>query len=110
MWPVPAASAKACGSLPLSDDFLTEGLESVSLPENFCIIESRDTVQASRSRALGGALQSEPRQRNPPEARLPQDFAALRLEEIDDSITVRRNRIFLLMEEARAAGAGVEKR
>ncbi len=34
---------------------------------------------------------------------LAQDFAALQLDEIQDSITVRRNRIFLLMEEARAA-------
>ena len=29
----------------------------------------------------------------------PQDFAALELHEIDDRIEVRRNRIFLLMEE-----------
>ena len=30
-----------------------------------------------------------------------QDFAALELDEIQDSIDVRRNRIFLLMEEVR---------
>ncbi len=37
--------------------------------------------------------------------RAPQDFAALQLDEIQDSITVRRNRIFLLMEEVRGRRA-----
>ena len=45
-----------------------------------------------------------------PHARLLQDFAALRLEEIDDSITVRRNRIFLLMEEVRGAREAAGRR
>ncbi len=38
-----------------------------------------------------------------------QDFAALQLDEIQDSITVRRNRIFLLMEEARAARGALRR-
>lgn len=48
--------------------------ESTALPDNFCIIESRDTVQ---------------------------DYAQLQLEEINDNIQARRNKIFLLMEEVR---------
>jgi hypothetical protein len=48
--------------------------DSFALPENFCIIESRDAVK---------------------------DFASLQLDEIADNISARRNRIFLLMEEVR---------
>ena len=48
--------------------------DSSALPENFCIIESRDAVK---------------------------DFASLQLDEIAASIDARRNRIFLLMEEVR---------
>lgn len=48
--------------------------DSVALPDNFCIIEGRTTVQ---------------------------DFAKLGLAELDTSINNRRNRIFLLMEEVR---------
>ncbi|KIZ00449.1 hypothetical protein MNEG_7511, partial [Monoraphidium neglectum] len=48
--------------------------DSYALPENFCIIESRDAVK---------------------------DFAGMQLDEITDNITSRRNRIFLLMEEVR---------
>eukprot|EP00887_Chlorella_sp_A99_P000191 scaffold13.g191.t1 len=48
--------------------------DSTSLPENFCIIESQDSVK---------------------------DFADLQLEEVQKNIQSRRNRIFLLMEEVR---------
>lgn len=48
--------------------------DSTALPENFCIIESRESVK---------------------------DFAVLQLEEIEQNIQARRNRIFLLMEEVR---------
>lgn len=69
------------------------------MPANFCIIESRETVQvrkaacAFRRPAFGGSRS------DPPAYPGSQDFAALQLDEIQDSITVRRNRIFLLMEE-----------
>lgn len=46
--------------------------DTVSLPENFCIIEGRTTVQ---------------------------DFARLGLQELKEGMNVRRNKIFLLMEE-----------
>ncbi|KAK3236911.1 hypothetical protein CYMTET_52976 [Cymbomonas tetramitiformis] len=48
--------------------------DTTALPENFCIIESRDTVQ---------------------------DFAVLQLDEITKNIQSRRNKTFLLMEEVR---------
>jgi hypothetical protein len=35
---------------------------------------------------------------------LPQDFAALQLDEIEKNIASRRNKIFLLMEEVREGG------
>eukprot|EP00899_Mesostigma_viride_P003975 jgi/Mesvir1/13579/Mv02996-RA.1 len=54
------------GYSPMSD--------SVALPENFCIIEGRETVQ---------------------------NFAQLALKDIDAGITARRNKIFLLLEEVR---------
>jgi hypothetical protein len=46
------------------------GIESVSLPENFCIIESRETVQARRlrrgaRRARGGAARAAARRSRP---------------------------------------------
>lgn len=49
-------------------------LESKALPENYCLIESRETVM---------------------------DFAKMDLEEIELNIMSRRNKIFLLMEEVR---------
>ncbi|KAL4422717.1 hypothetical protein ABPG75_008914 [Micractinium tetrahymenae] len=49
-------------------------LDSVALPENFCIIESPESVK---------------------------DFATLQVDEIQKNIASRRNRIFLLMEEVR---------
>ncbi|EIE18921.1 hypothetical protein COCSUDRAFT_6492, partial [Coccomyxa subellipsoidea C-169] len=48
--------------------------DTEALPENFCIIESRESVR---------------------------DFAKLQLEEISQNISARRNKIFLLMEEVR---------
>lgn len=48
--------------------------DSVALPENFCIIESPESVK---------------------------DFATLQVDEIEKNIASRRNRIFLLMEEVR---------
>lgn len=51
-----------------------ENMDSASLPENFCIIESRESVK---------------------------NFADMQLEEIKRNIAARRNRIFLLMEEVR---------
>lgn len=48
--------------------------ESTALPENYCLIESRETVM---------------------------DFAKMDLEEIELNIMSRRNKIFLLMEEVR---------
>ncbi|PRW32857.1 hypothetical protein C2E21_8129 [Chlorella sorokiniana] len=48
--------------------------DSVALPENFCIIESPESVK---------------------------DFAALQVDEIEKNIAARRNKIFLLMEEVR---------
>eukprot|EP00195_Chlamydomonas_chlamydogama_P017282 CAMPEP_0202901574 /NCGR_PEP_ID=MMETSP1392-20130828/14331_1 /ASSEMBLY_ACC=CAM_ASM_000868 /TAXON_ID=225041 /ORGANISM="Chlamydomonas chlamydogama, Strain SAG 11-48b" /LENGTH=281 /DNA_ID=CAMNT_0049588157 /DNA_START=225 /DNA_END=1071 /DNA_ORIENTATION=+ len=52
----------------------TSSLSDAALPDNFCIIESREAVQ---------------------------DFEDYDSQEIADSIQVRRNRIFLLMEEVR---------
>lgn len=54
--------------------FVPDSLESVALPENYCLIESRDSVK---------------------------DFAALNPVEIDTNIESRRNKIFLLLEEVR---------
>ncbi|KAK9821098.1 hypothetical protein WJX81_003719 [Elliptochloris bilobata] len=48
--------------------------DSTALPDNFCIIESRESVR---------------------------DFAKLQLDEINKNIEARRNKIFLLMEEVR---------
>jgi len=63
--------------------------ETSALPSNFCIIEGRETVQ---------------------------DFAKLKVSEMGENITQRRNKIFLLMEEVRrlriqlraASGGSVE--
>lgn len=63
-----AAKARASSAEP-SDSF-----ETTALPENFCIIESRDSVK---------------------------NFANMQLDEIKQNIASRRNRIFLLMEEVR---------
>ena len=49
-------------------------VDTSALPENFCIIESRDSVK---------------------------NFASMQLEEISQNIQARRNRIFLLLEEVR---------
>ncbi|CAL5226211.1 g9050 [Coccomyxa viridis] len=49
-------------------------MDTESLPENFCMIESQQSVR---------------------------DFAKLQLEEISTNISARRNKIFLLMEEVR---------
>eukprot|EP00898_Chlorokybus_atmophyticus_P007172 jgi/Chlat1/7456/Chrsp6S07469 len=49
-------------------------LDSVALADNFCIIESRETVQ---------------------------DFAKMELEDLRLNVAARRNKIFLLMEEVR---------
>jgi hypothetical protein len=64
----PRAAAEASEQPSLGTD------DSIALPENFCIIESRDAVK---------------------------DFASMQLDEIADNISARRNRIFLLMEEVR---------
>lgn len=62
---------RAAADAERSFDFDTD---STALPENFCIIESRDTVK---------------------------DFATMQLDEISGNIAARRNKIFLLMEEVR---------
>ncbi|PSC73190.1 hypothetical protein C2E20_3750 [Micractinium conductrix] len=49
-------------------------MDSVALPDNFCIIESPESVK---------------------------DFATLQVDEIEKNIAARRNKIFLLMEEVR---------
>ena len=51
-------------------------MDSTALPENFCIIESKETVM---------------------------DFADLEVDEINNNIESRRNKIFLLMEEVRVS-------
>lgn len=61
-------------SQPAATDIPNGQGDSSSLPENFCIIESRDSVK---------------------------NFATMQLEEISQNIASRRNRIFLLMEEVR---------
>lgn len=55
------------GNAAQQDDF-------VALPDNFCIIESRESVK---------------------------NFANMQMEELEDNIQSRRNKIFLLMEEVR---------
>lgn len=66
------AGARSGGGLPRVS--VDEWDDSVALPANYCIIESRDTVQ---------------------------DFAAMELQDVKNNIEVRRNKIFLLMEEVR---------
>ena len=76
----PAAAAAAAAAPPprppppFSSLDEVDGLGSGAVPENFCIIEGRDSVK---------------------------DFAGLQLEEVRSAIAARRARIFLLMEEVR---------
>ena len=75
--------------------------DSTALPDNFCIIESRESVRV-RLPSMGTA--------DLLAVRLaflivvctgPQDFAKLQLDEINKNVEARRNKIFLLMEEVR---------
>lgn len=69
----------------------THSNDSTALTENFCLIESRDSVKV-RPYAHGNSTSS---------THCKQDFAMLNLKEIETSIEARRNKIFLLMEEVR---------
>lgn len=65
---VPSASSSG------SEANINDDNDSVALPDNFCIIESRESVK---------------------------NFANMQMEELEQNIQSRRNKIFLLMEEVR---------
>lgn len=71
---VRAAAAASSEPSPTEEQPYNPDLDSVALPDNFCIIESPESVK---------------------------DFASLQLDDIEKNIQSRRNKIFLLMEEVR---------
>ena len=75
-------------------------LDTVALPDNFCIIESRTTVQVSLHGTLNASLLYLS-DSDSAKSSVFQNFAALGVDELQESIESRRNRIFLLMEEVR---------
>lgn len=69
-----SAGSSFSGRSDDSGNASTAYIDCEALPEPFCLIESRDSVK---------------------------NFASMQLTEVDQNITARRNRIFLLMEEVR---------